>query len=84
MPTPVPINELNRAAEQQPAQPIRYNRSTDHIVLNGDGILCQHCSEQVNYTLPIRLSVWTALINAFIDAHRDCSSAGGKESVFRV
>lgn len=83
MPTPVPIDELNQAAEQQPAQPQR-KRSTDHVVLSGEGILCQHCGERVNYSMPIRLSVWTALINAFIDAHRDCSSAGGKESVFRV
>lgn len=70
MPTPTPLSELDAAASH--IQPASSKGSADHVVLDGDGIICLCCNERVGYTVPIRVSIWAGLIDAFVDAHRDC------------
>ena len=48
--------------------------NTDHVVLEKctNACLCTHCGQRYQINMPVPISIMTAIIDAFIDSHREC------------
>lgn len=43
-----------------------------HTVWKVDALVCLHCGERYAPAFPIPISLWSALLKAFMREHRDC------------
>ena len=62
------------ALRERLAQPEKRQYDADHVVLEKgtNDCVCMHCGQRYHIHMPVPMSIMTAIVDAFIEAHHKC------------